>query len=183
MGGNFKKRTVTLGDTDVVGYRKWPLGTRMCPCPFFEATPPGAAPGPPIKTGARVRRFRGCKNADTKRTEGTVGRDRRSRFNKGGFFLHGELSSRRSGRYTRTTATRWAPGSSERHLCRRITESSGVYRTNDPIFGVVLFCGDFPIFVLVVSKGCKPGASPPFQRSTVNFDHCARFVFLSRAID
>ena len=28
--------------------------------PFFEATPPGAAPGPPVKTGARVRHFRGC---------------------------------------------------------------------------------------------------------------------------
>ena len=33
---------------------------RICPYPFFEATPPGAAPGPPVKTGARVRRFRGC---------------------------------------------------------------------------------------------------------------------------
>ena len=28
--------------------------------PFFEATPPGAAPGTPVKTGARVRRLRGC---------------------------------------------------------------------------------------------------------------------------
>ena len=28
--------------------------------PFFEATPPGAAPGPPVNTGARVRHFRGC---------------------------------------------------------------------------------------------------------------------------
>ena len=27
---------------------------------FCEATPPGAAPGPPIKTGARVRHFWGC---------------------------------------------------------------------------------------------------------------------------
>jgi len=35
----------------------------MCPYPFFEATPPGAAPGPPnIKTGARVRLFWGCNN-------------------------------------------------------------------------------------------------------------------------
>ena len=33
---------------------------RICPYPFFEATPPGAAPGSPVKTGARVRRFRGC---------------------------------------------------------------------------------------------------------------------------
>jgi len=33
----------------------------------------------------------------------------------------------------------------------------------------------------VVSKGCKPGISPPFQRNTVNFNLCARFVFsLSR---
>jgi len=32
----------------------------ICPCPFFEVTSPGAAPGPPVKTGARVRRFRGC---------------------------------------------------------------------------------------------------------------------------
>ena len=38
-----------------------PLCTRICPYSFFEATPPGAAPGPPVKTGARVRRFRGCK--------------------------------------------------------------------------------------------------------------------------
>ena len=28
--------------------------------PFFEATPPGAAPGPPVNTEARVRHFRGC---------------------------------------------------------------------------------------------------------------------------
>ena len=38
------------------------LCTRICPYPFFEVTPPGAAPGPPVKTGARVRRFRVCKN-------------------------------------------------------------------------------------------------------------------------
>ena len=37
--------------------------------------------------------------------------------------------------------------------------------------------------VLVASKGWKPGASPPFKRSALNFSHCARFVFLSRAID
>jgi len=30
--------------------------------PMLESTPPGAAPGPPVKTGARVRRFRGCEN-------------------------------------------------------------------------------------------------------------------------
>ena len=35
----------------------------------------------------------------------------------------------------------------------------------------------------MVSKGCKPGVSPPFQRNTVNFNHCARFGSLSRAID
>jgi len=29
----------------------------------------------------------------------------------------------------------------------------------------------------------KPAVSPPFQRNTVNLNHCARFVFLSRAID
>ena len=28
--------------------------------PFFEATPPGATPGPRVNTGARVRHFRGC---------------------------------------------------------------------------------------------------------------------------
>ena len=39
-----------------------PPRTRMCPRPFFGATPPGAAPGPPIKTGARVRHFRGVIN-------------------------------------------------------------------------------------------------------------------------
>ena len=27
--------------------------------PFFEATPPSAAPGPPVKTGARVRQLPG----------------------------------------------------------------------------------------------------------------------------
>ena len=37
-----------------------PPCTRMNPHPFFEATSPGAAPGPPVKTGARVRHFRGC---------------------------------------------------------------------------------------------------------------------------
>jgi len=42
-----------------------PLCTHICPCPFFEATPPGAASGPPVKTGARVRRFRGCKKTST----------------------------------------------------------------------------------------------------------------------
>ena len=33
--------------------------TRMCPSPFFETAPPGAAPGS-VETGARVRLFRGC---------------------------------------------------------------------------------------------------------------------------
>ena len=37
-----------------------PLCTRIYTHPFFEATPPGAAPGPPVNTGARVRHFRGC---------------------------------------------------------------------------------------------------------------------------
>jgi len=32
-----------------------PLGTRICPYPFFEATPPGTAPGLPVKTGARCK--------------------------------------------------------------------------------------------------------------------------------
>ena len=36
------------------------LCTRICPFSPFEVTPLGAAPGPPVKTGARVRRFRGC---------------------------------------------------------------------------------------------------------------------------
>ena len=39
-----------------------PLCTRIYTHPFFEATPPGAAPGPPVNTGARVRHFRGCNN-------------------------------------------------------------------------------------------------------------------------
>ena len=43
------------------GYSKLnPPCTRMYTHPFFEATPPGAAPGPPVNTGARVRHFRGC---------------------------------------------------------------------------------------------------------------------------
>jgi len=29
--------------------RKAPLCTRICPCPFFEATPLGAAPRPPVQ--------------------------------------------------------------------------------------------------------------------------------------
>ena len=38
-----------------------PLYAQMnCAYPFFEATSPGAAPGPRAKTGARVRRFQGC---------------------------------------------------------------------------------------------------------------------------
>ena len=36
------------------------LYTRICPYPLFEATPPGAASVPPVKTGARVCCFRGC---------------------------------------------------------------------------------------------------------------------------
>ena len=49
-----------MTDTDSGGYRKrTPPRTRMCPHPFFEATPPGAAPGLPVKTGARVRRLVG----------------------------------------------------------------------------------------------------------------------------
>jgi len=39
----------------------------MRPYPFFEVTPPGAAPGPPVKTGARVCRFRGCNHAQRPR--------------------------------------------------------------------------------------------------------------------
>ena len=47
------------------GERLWaigydPLCTRMYP-------PPGAAPGPPVKTGARVRRFRGCYEQEVSR--------------------------------------------------------------------------------------------------------------------
>jgi len=55
-------------EREIVGYsyrnRKLsPLYAHMpLPCPFFETTPPGAAPGPSVKTGARVRRFRGCKH-------------------------------------------------------------------------------------------------------------------------
>ena len=44
-----------------------PLCTRICPYPFFEATHLGAAPGPPVKTGARVRRFRGCNYGGAKK--------------------------------------------------------------------------------------------------------------------
>ena len=36
-----------------------PLSARKWPYPLFEATTPGAAPGPLVKTGARVRRFQG----------------------------------------------------------------------------------------------------------------------------
>jgi len=45
------------------------LCVRICLCPFIKVTHPGAAPapGPPAKTGALVRRFRGCKS-----TQGSV---------------------------------------------------------------------------------------------------------------
>jgi len=40
-----------------IAYRKWTSPNAHVPPPvsFFEATPPGAAPGPPVKTGPRVR--------------------------------------------------------------------------------------------------------------------------------
>ena len=40
-----------------------PLYARMPLPPFFEATPPGATPGPLVKTGALVRCFRGCNDS------------------------------------------------------------------------------------------------------------------------
>jgi len=43
-----------------------PFCTRICPYPFFEAASPGAAPGPPVKTAARVRRFQECKKSSLK---------------------------------------------------------------------------------------------------------------------
>jgi len=42
---------------------------------------------------------------------------------------------------------------------------------------------ELSIFVIVVSKGWKPVVAPPFHRSTLNLSHCARFVFLARAIN
>jgi len=65
----FKKTNCHIsGDrhTDTHRQALWAIGNdpplyAHVPCPFFEATPPGAAPGPPVKTGARVRRFRRCK--------------------------------------------------------------------------------------------------------------------------
>ena len=53
-----------------------PPCTRMYTHPFFEATTPGAAPGPPVKTGARVRHFRGCKK-EGQRAVGREGNARR----------------------------------------------------------------------------------------------------------
>ena len=38
----------------------------------------------------------------------------------------------------------------------------------------------FSIFVSVVSKGCTPGGSPPFQKSTVNLNEVA-WDYLKRA--
>ena len=65
FGGYFIQGVWALGSGSGRGLpvelRNGPPRTRMCPHPFFEATPPGAAPGPPVKTGARVRHFRGCK--------------------------------------------------------------------------------------------------------------------------
>ena len=70
LGGK-KRPTAIIVVTDRQTHRKasWaigngPLCTRICPYTFFEVTPPGTAPGPPVKTGARVRRFRGC-NTDS----------------------------------------------------------------------------------------------------------------------
>jgi len=51
----------TERDCGLLYMKPVPLCKSICPFPFFEATPPGAAPGPLVKTGARLRRFRGCK--------------------------------------------------------------------------------------------------------------------------
>jgi len=46
--------------TGIVGYRKrTPLYAHV-PLPVLRSHTPGAAPGPLVKTGARVHRFRGC---------------------------------------------------------------------------------------------------------------------------
>jgi len=44
-------------------YMKRPLSVRAYAPARSSKPPPGAAPGPPVKTAARVRRFRGCNKA------------------------------------------------------------------------------------------------------------------------
>jgi len=68
----------TQTDTQTHRQKSWAIGNAPplfahIPYPFFEATPPGAAPGPPVKTGARVRRLRGCnKRQQKERAQGPI---------------------------------------------------------------------------------------------------------------
>ena len=56
------RRTGFCAILDCISSSSSSLCKRICPYLLFEATSLGAAPGPLVKTEARVRRFRGCKN-------------------------------------------------------------------------------------------------------------------------
>jgi len=47
-------------EREIAGYRKWPPLYARMPLPVLRSHSPKRRPGPPVKTGARVRRFRGC---------------------------------------------------------------------------------------------------------------------------
>ena len=83
----------------------------------------------------------GCSLAAIVRCVGGGHRARYNGFATGGKVLRNEEPSRRSGSYTRMTTTRRASKVNERYLCRRIAESSRVYRMVDPIFGRLKSCG------------------------------------------
>ena len=52
----------TTGQTDKLGYRKWTPPERACtPTRSSKPHPRAPPPDPRLKTGARVRHFRGCK--------------------------------------------------------------------------------------------------------------------------
>jgi len=92
-------------------------------------------------------------------------------------FLYGRRLGRREGLRVSICASQLECGRRASWPCRDF---------DLPGHGIEHTCRDlclFSIFVLVVSKGWKPVLAPPFQRSTVNLNHCARLVFLSHAID
>ena len=80
-----------------------PLCTRICPYPFFEAIPPGAAPGPPVKTGARVRRFRGCNKGGWQLASPRAAHRSFPRY-------HAQPSALYKGCFRRTSCLRQLPG-------------------------------------------------------------------------
>ena len=85
-------------------------------------------------------------------------------------FLYGRRLGRREGLRVSICASQLECGRRASWPCRDF---------DLPGHGIEHTCRDlclFSIFVLVVSKGWKPGVAPPLQRRTVDLNHCARFV-------